>query len=177
MVYLGTPVALLSVGGMLAFNNPNEQYFEIAKNLDIFATLFKEINTYYVDDVNPSKAIKTGIDAMLGSLDPYTNYIPEDEIEDYRTMTTGQYGGIGAVISQRNGRVIVMMPYEGFPANKSGMRIGDELLEVDGIDVTKKNTGDVSKLLKGQAGTKLKIKIKRFGEKETRLLELTRERI
>jgi len=177
LAYLGTPVALLSVGGMLAFNNPNEQYFEIAKNLDIFATLFKEINTYYVDDVNPSKAIKTGIDAMLGSLDPYTNYIPEDEIEDYRTMTTGQYGGIGAVISQRNGKVIVMMPYEGFPANKSGMRIADELLEVDGIDVTKKNTGDVSKLLKGQAGTKLKIKIKRFGEKDTRLIELTRERI
>ena len=83
LAYLGTPVALLSVGGMLAFNNPNEQYFEIAKNLDIFATLFKEINTYYVDDVNPSKAIKTGIDAMLGSLDPYTNYIPEDEIEDF----------------------------------------------------------------------------------------------
>jgi len=174
--FAGIPVVIVVIG-LFAFGNPGEQYFEITKNLDIFATLFKEINTYYVDDVNPTKIIKTGIDAMLGSLDPYTNYIPEDEIEDYRTMTTGQYGGIGAVISQRNGKVIVMMPYENWPAAKSGMKIGDELLEVDGTSVVKKNTGDVSKLLKGQAGTKVKIKIKRYGEKDIRTIELTRERI
>ena len=124
--------------GLFSFNNPNERYFEITRNLDIFSTLFKEVNAYYVDEVNPNSLMKTGIDAMLASLDPYTNYIPEDDIEDYRTMTTGQYGGIGAVIGRRNGKNLIMMPYEGFPAHKSGLKIGDEILKVDGIDVTEK---------------------------------------
>ncbi|MCK5102154.1 MAG: peptidase S41, partial [Cyclobacteriaceae bacterium] len=106
---------LIAIIGFFSFNNPNERYFEISRNLDIFSTLFKEVNAYYVDEINPNKLIKTGIDAMLASLDPYTNYIPEDDIEDYRTMTTGQYGGIGAVIGRRNGKNVIMMPYEGFP--------------------------------------------------------------
>src|SRR6476469_10581032 len=101
----------------------NERYFEIAKNLDIFATLFKEVNTYYVDEVTPGKLVKTGIDAMLKSLDPYTNYIPEDDIEDFRTMTTGQYGGIGALVQKRDGKTIITMPHEGFPAQKAGLLI------------------------------------------------------
>ena len=113
-------------GLVWAFNSPREKYFEITKNLDIFATLYKEVNTYYVDDVDPNQLIKTGINAMLESLDPYTNYIPEDDIEDYRTMTTGQYGGIGALIGTRNGRNMIIMPYEGFPAHDAGLRIGEE---------------------------------------------------
>ena len=105
--------------GLLAFVQPSgDKYFEIAKNLDIFATLFKEVNTHYVDEIQVDKMVKTGIDAMLNSLDPYTNYIPEDEIEDYRTMTTGQYGGIGAMIGRRNNIPTVLMPYENYPANK-----------------------------------------------------------
>lgn len=171
-------VAGLGLAGMLvAATGPSERYFDIAKNLDIFASLYKELNTYYVDEVNPSKAIKTGIDAMLNSLDPYTNYIPEDEIEDYRFMTTGQYAGIGAVVGKRNGRTLVMMPYEGFPADKTGLRIGDEIIEIDGIDVAKKNHSDVSKLLKGQAGTTVKLKVKRFGKAEPFVMEITRARI
>ena len=130
---------LIIVGlSFAAFNTPSERYFDIAKNLDIFATLYKELNTYYVDEVNPNKTIKIGIDAMLGSLDPYTNYIPEDEIEDYRFMTTGQYGGIGAVIAKRKDRTIVIMPNQGFPAEKAGLKVGDELLEIDGIELQKK---------------------------------------
>src|SRR5258705_4900321 len=82
---------------LLSFTRPADRYFEIAKNLDIFATLFKEVNALYVDDVNPNKLVRIGIDAMLNSLDPYTNYIPEDEVEDFRTINTGQYGGIGAI--------------------------------------------------------------------------------
>ena len=81
----------------VSYTEPAERYFEIAKNLDIFATLFKEVNALYVEEVNPNKLVRTGIDAMLGSLDPYTNYIPEDEVEDFRTVNTGQYGGIGAI--------------------------------------------------------------------------------
>ena len=161
----------------LNFTTPNERYFEITKNLDIFATLFKEVNAYYVDEVNPNQLIKTGIDAMLASLDPYTNYIPEDDIEDYRTMTTGQYGGIGALIGRMNGKNMILMPYEGFPANESGLKIGDEILEVDGVDVTDKNTSDISQLLKGQAKTDLTITVKRFGVIEPIEITLKREKI
>jgi carboxyl-terminal processing protease len=155
----------------------NEKYFEIARNLDIFATLVKEVNTYYVDEINPGKMIKTGIDAMLNTLDPYTNYIPEDEIENYRTMTTGMYGGIGAIIGRRKERNLILMPYKGFPAEKAGLKIGDEILEIDGFDVRKKNTSDISKLLKGQAGTKVKLLVLRIGKDKPETIEFTRERI
>lgn len=168
---------LTVIVGFFSFNNPGERYFEISRNLDIFSTLFKEVNAYYVDEVNPNKLIKTGIDAMLASLDPYTNYIPEDDIEDYRTMTTGQYGGIGAVIGRRNGKSVIMMPYEGFPAHKAGLKIGDEILKVDGIDVSDKNTPEISQLLKGQANTKLVVTIKRYGQEKPIQLDLTREKI
>lgn len=174
-------IAVLSVViagfGLLAFNNPNERYFDISKNLDIFATLFKEVNAYYVDEVNPNDLMRVGIDAMLGSLDPYTNYIPEDDIEDYRTMTTGQYGGIGAIIGRNNGKNMIIMPYEGFPAYNSGLKIGDEILTVNDKDVSEMNTNEISQLLKGQAQTDLKIKVKRFGSDEPIEFSLTREKI
>ena len=153
----------LSLAIVFVAANQPEKYFEIAKNIDVFASLFKEVNTYYVDEINPNTFIKRGIDGMLESLDPYTNYIPEDEIEDFRTMTTGQYGGIGAVVGKRNEKSIILMPYEGYPAHKSGLIIGDEILAIDGIEVTSKNTADISKLLKGQSNTRVKIKIKRYG--------------
>lgn len=161
----------------VAAQNPSEKYFEIAKNLDIFATLIREVNSYYVDDINPNRMVKSGIDAMLNTLDPYTNYIPEDEIENYRTMTTGLYGGIGAVIGRRKERNIILMPYNGFPADKAGLKIGDEILEVDGFDVKKKSSNDVSKLLKGQAGTKVKLKVLKLGKTVPEIVEFQRERI
>jgi carboxyl-terminal processing protease len=173
-LFLGLIVAS---GFIWAFNGPGEKYFEITKNLDIFATLYKEVNTYYVDDVDPNQLIKTGINSMLESLDPYTNYIPEDDIEDYRTMTTGQYGGIGALIGTRNGRNMIIMPYEGFPAHDAGLRIGDEIITVDGINVKEKAYTDISKLLRGQANSSLDITVKRFGEPELINVEMTREKI
>ncbi len=168
---------ILSVVLFVRFSPPGDKYFEIARNLDIFATMFKEVNTYYVDEIKPEKLMKTGIDAMLSSLDPYTNFIPEDDIEDFRTMTTGQYGGIGALIGKKGDKNIVLMPYENFPAHKSGLVIGDEIVEIDGIEIAKKATNDISKLLKGQAGTKVKIKARRFGQKEPFILDLVREKI
>lgn len=155
----------------------SDRYFEISKNIEIFTTIFKEINILYVDEVNPSKTIQAGIDAMLESLDPYTNYIPEDDIEDFRTQLTGQYGGIGAVIGERNGKVMILMPYEGFPAHKAGLQISDEILSIDGVDTKGKNTGDVSKLLRGQADTPVKVKIKRYGVDQPMELTLTRRKI
>src|SRR6187549_4117199 len=134
LLYLLSVVILF---GALATSRPAERYFEIAKNLDIFATLFKEVNALYVDDVNPNKLVKTGIDAMLESLDPYTNYIPEDMIEDYRTMNTGQYGGIGAFTREINNRTVVTMILQTYTAQKSGLKIGDEILKIDNIDLSK----------------------------------------
>ena len=141
-----------------------DNYFEISKNLDIFSTLFREINTYYVDDTDPGKLMKKGIDAMLESLDPYTNFYSESDIEDYRFMTTGQYGGIGSQIRQKGDYVMVYEPYEGFPAQKSDLRAGDIILEIDGKPAKGKKTDDISKVLKGAPKTSVKLLIKREGE-------------
>jgi len=174
---LGVGIVLVFALTLVSFETPNERYFEISKNLDIFSTLFKEVNAYYVDEVNPTDLMKTGIDAMLASLDPYTNYIPEDDIEDYRTMTTGQYGGIGAIIGKNNDKNVIILPYEGFPAHKSGLKIGDEILMVDSIDVTDKSTSEISQLLKGQAKKPLTMTIKRYGVEEPMTIHLVREKI
>lgn len=171
---LGLAVA---VSGAVAFTDPGERYFEITRNLDIFATLFKEVNMYYVDEVNPNKVIKTGIDAMLSSLDPYTDYIPEDEIEDYRTMTTGQYGGIGAVIGPKGNKIFIIMPHENSPASKAGLRVGDEIVKVDGVEVKNKSPYELHKLLNGQANTTLKLTINRYGQTTPTDVTITRENI
>ncbi len=136
-------------------------YFEIAKNLEIFTDLYKELNTYYVDETDPGKLIKSAMDEMLQTLDPYTNYIPESEIEDFQFMTTGQYGGIGAMITKRDEYVYISEPYEGFPAQKSGLMAGDKILEVNKISVKGKSTEEVSKLLKGQPNTNVSILLER----------------
>lgn len=174
--------ALLVLASSVVFlssfkSDTNSRYFEISKNLEVFNAVYKEVNEFYVDEINPNIFMKTGLDAMLESLDPYTNYISEDEIEDYRTMTTGKYGGIGAVIGKRNDKTTILMPYEGFPAHTAGLKIGDEILTIDGIDASSKNTNDVSKLLKGQQGTKVKITIKRYGIDKVLEFELTRQQI
>ena len=174
-------LATLALGtlGLVSFRaaSDNERYFEIAKNLDIFATLFKEVNTYYVDEITPAKLVKTGIEAMLRSLDPYTNYIPEDDIEDFRTMTTGQYGGIGASVVKRNGKTVVQSAYEGYPAQKAGLLPGDEILDINGVIVDKKSNGDISKLLKGQANSMVKLMVTRYGQDKPVEINITRDKI
>ncbi len=154
-----------------------DSYFEVSKNLDIFATLFRELNIYYVDETNPGKLMKTGIDAMLESLDPYTNYIPESEIEDYRYMTTGQYGGIGALVRQQGDYIVISEPYDGFPAQKADLRAGDKILKVNDVDVKGKNTDDMGKILKGQPNTVVKLLVEREGEKKPIEKVLNREEI
>ncbi len=138
-----------------------DNYFEIAKNLDIFTTLYKELNTFYVDETDPGDLMKKGIDEMLKSLDPYTTYIPESEIEDFRFQTTGQYGGIGAMITKTGDYVVISEPYEGFPAQKAGLMAGDKILEINGVDAKGKTTEEVSKVLKGQPNTSVTILIQR----------------
>ncbi|CCH57200.1 carboxyl-terminal protease [Fibrisoma limi BUZ 3] len=160
--------------GLYSFRN-DDRFFEIARNLDIYATLFKELNMYYVDEVNPNRMVKTSIDAMLKALDPYTNFFAEDEIEDYMTMTTGRYNGIGALIGQRQGKNIVLMIYEGTPAEKSGLQIGDEVIKVDGVDVKSRRDADAGKLLRGQTNTAVKLTVKRYGQKDPVDVSVTRD--
>jgi carboxyl-terminal processing protease len=143
---------------------PNDQGFEIVKNLDIFSEVMKELNTNYVDDIKPGDLSKTAIDAMLESLDPYTNYITETEIEDYKFITTGEYGGIGALIHQNGDYVVISEPYEGAPAQKSDLRAGDMILEINGQSAKGKTYSDVSAILKGQAGSTINLKVLRPGE-------------
>ena len=154
-----------------------DSYFEISKNLDIFATLFREVNTYYVDETKPGDMMKKAIDAMLDDLDPYTNYIPESELEDYKYMTTGQYGGIGSLIRKKEDYIAISEPYEGFPAQKGGLIAGDIILEVDGKSIKGKNTDEVSKVLKGSPNTPVKLLIKREGESANITKIITREEI
>lgn len=175
-IKIGIIAGALSVTS-LGFYSFSDDYFEISRNLDIFASLYRELNTYYVDETKPGELMKTGIDAMLESLDPYTNYIPESEIEDYRFMTTGQYGGIGALIAKKGDYVVITDPYEGFPAQKGGLLAGDVIVEIDGKILTGKNSDDVSKILKGQPGTSVKLVVKREGEPKNLEKTLTREEI
>ncbi len=162
---------------VFAFNRLGDKYFEIAKNLDIFATLFKEVNAYYVDEIDPETLIGTGIKAMLESLDPYTVYIPEDDVEDYRSLTTGQYGGIGALIANINNHTVITMPHVGFPAHMAGLKIGDKIIEIDGVNVENNGSSEIGKLLKGHAGTQVKIKILRFGVDKPIEFNITRQKI
>src|SRR5690606_28830944 len=170
-------VVFVAVAISLAHTPPADRYFEIAKNLDIFATLFKEVNALYVDEVNPNTLVRTGIDAMLESLDPYTNYIPEDEVEDYRTMNTGQYGGIGAITREIGGRTVVTMIMEGYGAQQGGLKIGDEVLKIDDHDLSKLSREEASQLMKGQIGTPVSLTIKRVGVDQPIRLEFKREKI
>ncbi|MTI38247.1 S41 family peptidase [Fulvivirga lutimaris] len=172
-----TGAIIILVVTAFAFANPSERYFEIAKNLDIFATLFKEVNALYVDEVNPNKVIKTGIDAMLASLDPYTNYIPEDDIEDFRTQSTGQYGGIGALTSKIDGKIMIVMVMEGYSAQKNGLKIGDEVLKINDIDVTNMSRSEAGDLMKGQANSDVSLTVKRFNKSEPLTLNFKREKV
>lgn len=160
--------------GFFAFRN-DERFFEIARNLDIYATLFKELNRYYVDEINPNRLTKMSIESMLKNLDPYTNFYAEDEIEDYRTMTTGQYTGIGAVITTNKGKNIIYSILEGSPAEKSGLHIGDEIVKIDGVDLTTRKDANPDKLMKGQANSVVKLAVKRVGSKDPIEVSVTRE--
>ncbi|MBL7941670.1 MAG: S41 family peptidase [Flavobacteriales bacterium] len=154
-----------------------DDYFEISKNLEIFTSVYKELNTYYVDETKPGSLMKAGIDAMLRSLDPYTVYYPESKIEDYKFMTTGQYGGIGALVNTIDGKITIVEPQEGFAAARAGLKSGDVVLEVDGKPVQGKSADELSEFLTGQPGTEVVLKVSRVGENEPLTFTVKREEI
>jgi carboxyl-terminal processing protease len=168
-------IAISSVG-FFAFEESN--LFEISKNIDIFVTLFRELNANYVDEVKAGKIIHKGIDAMLESLDPYTEFIAETDVEDYKlTHVSNEYAGIGALVQQQDGKVIIAEPYFGYPAQKADLRAGDVVLKIDDKDIYTKKVDDVTTLLKGARNTNVKITVQRLGETLPLTKTLTRQEI
>lgn len=156
----------------------NDDLFQISKNLDVFASVYKEINLNYVDEINPSKLVKTGVDAMLEGLDPYTEFVPESEIEDYKLKyVSTQYGGIGASIFTRNKKVYISEVAEGFPAQKADVHAGDQLVKINEINLDGKTSDQVSSLLKGSKGAPIKLTLKRDGVAEPIEKDLIRDEI
>lgn len=177
LLWMMPMVIVLNVGFLSRpSGDAGDDYFEISKNLDIFGKLYREVHGFYVDEVDPTDFMRTGIDAMLKSLDPYTNYISASEIEDYRFMSTGQYGGIGAVIGKRNGKIQITEPYEDYPAHKAGLMAGDVITQIDNEKVADAdiNTLDVRNLLRGQAKTKVKVTVVREGTPDPFVVEVER---
>lgn len=175
---IGLFCLLLLFGSIMPGQAQKDNRFEVSKNLDIFNALIKEVEMFYVDSVDVEKIVRRGINSMLGSLDPYTEYYPEQEMDKLKIMTTGEYGGIGSYIRGRQeGGVYIIEPFEGMPAALAGLQAGDRILAIDTVDVTNKSSDEVSNLLKGVPNTKMVLKIQRPNEKKPREVKLIRKQI
>lgn len=168
---------LILSGNVQIASAQNDNRFEVSKQLDIFNALVKEVEMFYVDSLDVEKTLRRGVDAMLLGLDPYTEYYPEQDMGDLRMMTTGEYGGVGAYIRQRDEGVIIVEPFEGMPAALAGLQAGDRILAIDTVNTETESSDKVSELLKGLPNTKMKLKIQRPGEKKPQTVELTRKQI
>lgn len=157
-------VAIATVA-FFSFKVNDDRNFQLAKNLDIFNAIVKELDLFYVDTIDPNKTIREGIDNMLFSLDPYTNYFPEEDRGELELMIKGTYGGIGSLITynQKLKRSVIAEPYQGMPSVEAGLKAGDILLEIDGKDLLNKNNTEVSEMLRGEVGTSFKLKVERPG--------------
>jgi carboxyl-terminal processing protease len=173
VIVAGILIVLLSVG----FTTIGNKDLELVKNLDIYYTLFRELNMFYVDETDPKELVTTSIDAMLASLDPYTTYIPESDMDDFNFQTTGEYGGIGSLIRRSGDYTIIADPYKGFPADKAGIRAGDKIMKVNGVSVENIAIESVSEQLKGKPGTEIVLSIERYGEDAPLDFTLIREKI
>ena len=162
---------------IIAAAAPNSRYFEIAKNIEIYSALYKTINEIYVDEVNPNKLLNTSVETMLSNLDPYTVYISEDKIEDFRTESTGEYGGIGASTVRLNGRVFISMVVNDGPADNAGIEIGDEVITAAGVPVLGKTNDELNQLVRGQAKTSVLLGIKKNGQDNVEDLSVIRDKI
>lgn len=151
--------------------------FEASKQLDIFNAIVKEVEMFYVDSIEVDKMVRRGIDAMLKGLDPYTEYYPEQDVEGFKTIVTGEYGGVGAYIRKQDDGVVIMEPMEGQPAQQAGLKAGDIILAIDTIDVSQASSERVSELLKGVPNTKITLKIKRPGEKKLLKVDIIRKQV
>ncbi len=170
-------VIIFSLTFFLMIPAQSQNDFEVAKNVDIFVTILKELNAKYADEISPGTLTKTAIDAMLESLDPYTVYYPESQIEEFKLMTTGQYGGIGALIQQYGNYVVISEPYENSPASEAGLLAGDRILKINNQSTDGKNSNDVSTILKGEPGTNISLEVQRPGTDKPINFNITRKEI
>ena len=170
-------IAVVFLTGNSVVFAQEENNFEISKNLEIYGDVLRQLNLNYADDIKPGDLTQDAIDAMLNTMDPYTIYIPESRLEDYELMSKGEYGGIGAMIQKQGDWVIISEPYEGFPAQKSGLRAGDEIRAIDGESAKDKSTSDISEKLKGTPNTTIKLTIRHFGDDKDTEYTVTREKI
>ena len=170
-------ILVLTILTSLAFIEGDNRQFEISKNLEIFTTIYRELNTHYVDDVDPSRLMRIGIEAMLETLDPYTNYISESDIESYRYMAEGKFDGIGASVRKIGDFVTITEPYEGGPAIDAGLQAGDMIIAVEGKDAKGKKADEVNDVLKGVPGTEVSITIRRPGEDQDRNVTVKRDEV
>lgn len=171
-------LAFLLISGLLfAFTKPGDRFFDIAKNLDIYATVFKELNTFYVDEVDPKKATETSIEALLKSFDPYTVYYPEDEIDDFLQMTTGKYQGIGIILSDINKTQRITFIEENSPAHRAGLGIGDQILAINGTRLQDTPETEPAVLMKGAAGTNVNIEVLQVGKTASQIFSIKRETV
>lgn len=172
-------LAVVAVATFFSFKNSSDRNFQLAKNMDIFNAIVKELDMFYVDTIDPNKAIRDGIDAMLTSLDPYTNYFPEEDKGELEQMLRGSYGGIGSVITydQKRKRSVIAEPYENMPAAVVGLKAGDILLEIDGEDLGPKTSTEVSEMLRGQVGTSFTLKVERPGTPQPLEFNIVRKSI
>ncbi|NLZ95178.1 MAG: PDZ domain-containing protein, partial [Bacteroidales bacterium] len=171
--------AIICLSTLASAQKPSnsDRYFKINKNIDILTTILKEVDLFYVDSLDVDKVVNRTINSMLTQLDPYTVYIPEDDMDDLKFMTTGEYAGIGSVISYNDSNVVINEPYKDLPADKSGLKAGDIIIKIDDKDVANYNVQQVSDLLKGKPGTNLEITINRPGENKNRKIKIVREKI
>lgn len=172
-------ITIISISTLASSQKPitSDRYFNINKNIDILTTILKEIDLFYVDSLEVDKVVNKTINSMLTQLDPYTNYISEEEMGDLKFMTTGEYAGIGSIISYKDSSVIINEPYKDLPADKSGLKAGDVILKIDSNDVRNSHVQQVSELLKGKPGSTLEITIRRPGENKNREIKIVREKI
>ncbi|MDR3226338.1 MAG: S41 family peptidase [Prevotellaceae bacterium] len=173
-VIVSTIIITLCASFIAASSSDN---FKIVKNLDIFFSVFRELNLLYVDDIDTEKIVKSGIDGMLSELDPYTTYLPEEDTEEFDLATTGEYSGIGAIIGAKNNYVHIVETYKDFPADKAGLVAGDLILSIDDNSLKGKTTSEVSNMLKGEQGTTLTAKIVKIRTSDTTTVKLTREKV
>ncbi|MEO6759865.1 MAG: S41 family peptidase [Saprospiraceae bacterium] len=168
---------LIALSLLTARAHGQRRYFEISKNLEIFANAYKELNQGYVDELDPNQVMRRGMDAMLGGLDPYTNYFSETDIEGYRIQTDGKYSGLGAVAKQMDGWVVVAEIYENSPAQKAGLKVGDAIVSVDGQNAKGKTEEQVLDFLRGFPGTEAEIMVRRPGESKDLKIKLERDEV
>lgn len=166
----------LAIGGT-AFKTATDKYFEISKNIELFVNAYRDVNTYYVDELDPSTLMRTGIDAMLATLDPYTNYISETDIEGYRYLTEGKYSGLGATLDVVGDYVTVIEPFENSPALLAGLKAGDQIVAIEGQSAKGKTLEEVGAVLRGAPGTSINLTVRRPGDKNEIPILLKRDEV